>query len=73
MATPEISQSVEWYREGQSRAVIVDGVQVTVSVVGRKGRRARIKIMAPPGAVFVGVESHDEDPKQTASSVEPQV
>ena len=47
------SQSIEWFHEGQSRVVIVGGVEVTVRLVGRKGRRARIAITAPGGTVFV--------------------
>lgn len=45
-------RSVEWYSEGQARTVAVGGVCVTVRFVGRKGRRGRIAITAPPGAVF---------------------
>lgn len=43
---------VDWYSEGQARTVEVDGVEVTIRFVGRKGRRARISIVAPAGAVF---------------------
>ena len=43
---------IDWYAEGQSRTVDVDGVRVTVRFVGRKGRRGRIVIEAPAGAVF---------------------
>lgn len=46
------SQSVEWYHEGQARIVEVDGVRVEVRLIGRNGRRARIAIVAPPGAMF---------------------
>lgn len=46
------SQSVEWYSEGEERTVEVGGVQVTVRFIGRKGRRCRIAVVAPPGAVF---------------------
>ena len=46
------SQSVEWYSEGEERTVEVGGVQVTVRFVGRKGRRGRICVVAPAGAVF---------------------
>ena len=46
------SQSIDWYHEGESRTVEVDGVQVTVRLVGRKGRRSRIAIVAPAGAAF---------------------
>ena len=46
------SQSIDWYGEGQSRTVEVDGTEVTVRYIARKGRRARICITAPTGAVF---------------------
>lgn len=45
-------QSIEWYAEGQARVVEVGGVQIVVRFVGRRGRRARIAIIAPPGTVF---------------------
>ncbi len=45
-------QSIDWYAEGQSRTVEVDGVRVVVRFIGRKGRRGRIAIEAPAGAVF---------------------
>ena len=48
----QVSQSVEWYAKGQSRVVEIGDVQVTIRCVGRKGRRARIAITAPPGAAF---------------------
>jgi hypothetical protein len=50
-------QSIDWYHEGQSRSVEVDSVTVTVRFVGRKGRKARIAITAPAGAVFRSSES----------------
>ncbi len=46
------SQSIDWYSQGESRSVEVGGVRVTVRFVGRNGRRSRIAIIAPPGAVF---------------------
>lgn len=46
------STSIDWYSEGESRVVEVDGVRVTIRFVGRKGRRARIAIVAAAGAVF---------------------
>ena len=46
---PTVSQSIEWYAEGQTRAVEVDGVRITVRVIARKGRRSRIAITAPVG------------------------
>ena len=44
--------SIEWFGEGQVRVVEVGGVRVTIRFVGRRGRRARIAITAPAGAVF---------------------
>jgi hypothetical protein len=46
------SQSIEWYHEGESRIVEVGGVQISVRFIGRRGRRARVAITAPAGAVF---------------------
>ena len=45
-------QSIDWYAPGQSRIVEVAGVRITVRFIGRKGRRGRIAIEAPAGAVF---------------------
>jgi hypothetical protein len=45
-------QSIDWYAEGESRTIEVNGVQATVRFVGRRGRRARIAITGPAGAVF---------------------
>ena len=50
------SKCIEWYHEGQSRIVEANGVRVEVRFVGRKGRRARIAIVAPPGAAFEPAE-----------------
>jgi len=47
-----VSQSIEWYSEGQARTAEIGGVEITVRFVSRKGRRARIAIIAPPGATF---------------------
>ncbi len=49
---PKLCQSIEWYAEGQSREVEVGGIRVTIRFVGRRGRRSRISIVAPSGAVF---------------------
>ncbi|MFZ1934874.1 MAG: hypothetical protein WCB27_13290 [Thermoguttaceae bacterium] len=48
----EASQCIDWYAEGQERVVEADGVRLVVRFVGRKGRRGRIAITAPPGAAF---------------------
>ena len=53
------SQSIDWYAEGQSRTVDVDGVRVTVRFVARKGRRARIAITAPAEAVFSSTDKRE--------------
>jgi len=50
------SQTIDWYAEGQSRTVEVAGVQITVRLIGRKGRKVRIAIEAPAGAVFRAME-----------------
>jgi len=50
--TENWSQSIDWYAEGQRRTVEVNGVRVVVRFIGRKGRRGRIAIEAPAGAVF---------------------
>lgn len=49
------SQCVEWYHEGQSRVVDLNGVRIEVRFIGRKGRRGRIAIVAPLGAAFQAV------------------
>lgn len=49
---PVVGQCIDWYAEGEERIVEVDGVRVVVRFVGRKGRRGRIAITAPPGAAF---------------------
>ncbi len=46
------SRLIDWFSEGESIIVEVDGVRVVVRFVGRKGRRGRIVIEAPAGAVF---------------------
>jgi hypothetical protein len=51
-ASTESSRSIDWYAEGEERVVEVGGVQVVVRFVGRKGRRGRIAITAPAGALF---------------------
>jgi len=53
------SQSIDWYAEGQSRVVEVDGVRIVVRFVGRKGRRGRIAIEAPPGARFLTLDLNE--------------
>jgi hypothetical protein len=51
-AVAQTSTCIDWYSEGETRVVEVDGVRVTVRFVGRKGRRGRILIQAPAGSVF---------------------
>jgi len=55
------SSCIDWYAEGQSRTVEVDGVRVVVRFVGRRGRRGRIAIQAPAGAVFTTQERRWDD------------
>ena len=47
-----VSQDIDWYSKGQQRIVEANGVRVVVRLVDRRGRRGRIAITAPPGAVF---------------------
>jgi hypothetical protein len=54
-AAPPLSQSIDWYAEGQARIVEIGGIKVLVKFVGRKGRRGRIAIIAPPGATFLQI------------------
>jgi hypothetical protein len=51
-ASRATSQCVDWFHEGETKVVEVAGVRITVRFVGRRGRRARIAIAAPPGAVY---------------------
>jgi hypothetical protein len=53
------SQCIDWYAEGQSRVVEIGPVQVIVRCVARKGRRARISIVAPAGAAFRSLELNE--------------
>jgi hypothetical protein len=50
------SQCIDWYAEGESRIVEINGIRVAVRFVGRKGRRCRIAILGPPGVVFFPLE-----------------
>ena len=52
-------QSIDWYAEGESRTVEADGVRIEVRFTGRKGRRSRIAITAPPGATFRTLDSSE--------------
>lgn len=56
------SQCIDWYAEGEERIVEAGGIQVVVRFVGRKGRRGRIAITAPPGAVFRGCDRTEAVP-----------
>ena len=46
------SRSMEWNSEGEVTTVVVAGVRITVRFVNRKGRRARIAIVAQRDATF---------------------
>jgi len=61
-------RSIDWYAEAESRVVEVNGVTVTVRFIGRKGRRGRISIEAPAGAVFSTL-----DTERSKHSVNPHV
>jgi hypothetical protein len=55
-ASSATSQCIDWFHEGETKVVEIDGVRITVRFIGRKGRRGRIAIEAPAGAVFQSVE-----------------
>lgn len=48
-----VVRSVDWYAQGDAQVVELDGKQILVRLVGRKGRRARIAIEAPKGSQFL--------------------
>jgi hypothetical protein len=64
---------IDWYSEGETRVVEIGGVRITVRFVGRKGRRGRIKIQAPGGAVFWGVDSGGGGTESRSESDQPSV
>lgn len=49
----QVTQTIDWYAEGQARTVVLEGREITIRFIGRKGRRGRICITAPAGARFV--------------------
>jgi hypothetical protein len=50
------STLIDWFSEGESKVVEVDGVRIVVRFVGRRGRKGRIAIEAPAGARFEATE-----------------
>ncbi len=46
------SRLIDWFAVGQGCEIKVDGVVISLRVVGRKGRRARLSVVAPAGATF---------------------
>jgi hypothetical protein len=52
VSSPPTCQVIGWFSEGESRTVQVGDVAVEIRMVARAGRRARIAIKAPAGAVF---------------------
>ncbi len=69
-AEPPTSSCIDWYSEGETRVVEVDGIRVVVRFVGRKGRRGRIVIEAPAGAVF---SSCDTGASKTAAAIDGEI
>ena len=51
-----VSQCIDWYAEGEERVVEAGGIRIVIRFVGRKGRRGRIAITAPPGATFLACD-----------------
>ncbi len=46
------SRLIDWYGVGQGCAIEIGGAVVRFHVVGQKGRRVRIAVLAPPAATF---------------------
>lgn len=55
-----VAQSIDWYAQGDSQMVEVNGVRIIVRLVGRKGRRARIAISAPSTAKFSAASNESD-------------
>jgi hypothetical protein len=55
------SVCINWYTPSEARLVELYGMQVLVRFIGHKGRRGRIAITAPAGAVFRAVERRADD------------
>lgn len=52
------SATIDWYAEGDAREIDIGGVTILVQYLGRKARRARIKLVAPSAAVFNQVDGN---------------
>jgi hypothetical protein len=52
LVKPPTCQSIDWYGEGEVRVVHVEGIEVRIRFIGRRGRRGHIAVEAPAGAVF---------------------
>ena len=53
------SQLIDWYAVGQGCVIEVGGATVSLRVVGQKGRRTRIAVVAPAPATFSAKEGRD--------------
>jgi hypothetical protein len=60
MTTPSTSQSIDWYHEGETRIIRVADIAIVIRFVGRKGRRGRIAVEAPAGAVFQSLDESEQ-------------
>lgn len=49
---PGNCRSIDWYSEGESRINSIGINRIEVRFVGRRGRRSRIAITAPSGAII---------------------
>lgn len=67
---PDTAEAISWFAEGDGKSVEVAGISVTVRFVGRKGRRVRIAITAPPGARFVDEARRVSEQGSLASPVQ---
>jgi hypothetical protein len=58
---PKTASCIDWFSEGEAKVVEVVGIKITIRFIGRKGRRARIAIVAPAGAEFRTVDAAKAD------------
>jgi hypothetical protein len=50
------SRLIDWYAIGQGCEIEIEGATVRFHVVGQKGGRVRIAVVAPPAATFTNAD-----------------
>jgi hypothetical protein len=54
---PTSSNMIAWFAVGQTCEIAIGGVRVSICLIGQKGRRSRLAVVAPPGATFSSPDS----------------